>query len=1154
MEEKLKFIRIVSKKCNLLLRNSRITALIFFLCAFSLVAENVYPQQKKITLVKKSVTIKDAIAEIERNSDYVFLVTDEAQSELNKKVNIKAEKASIDKVLTLLLKDSDLGYSVVELQISLYKKSEERKTKQSVSDTKKITGRIIDENGIAIPGVNIRIQGTKSGTMTDLEGRYILQVKPDDILTFTFLGYNTEEIPVKGKTTLDLKMEPSSEQLDEVTVVAFGEQKKESVVAAITTVRPDNLKNSNSDLTTSFAGKIPGMIAWQTGGLPGALTEDEMNTKFYVRGITSFQSSANSDPLILIDGVESSKLELSRLAVEDIESFSVLKDASATAMYGARGANGVILVTTKKGEEGSVYTTTRYEFVVSKPTEQIDVVDPINYMRMYNQAIMGRSNAGTPKYSVEHINRAASGKYPSWVYPANDWYNILFKSQSLNHHAGVSIRGGSKVVQYYASVNYNRDEGMLKSDRLNDFNTNITNNQVNFRTNLNINLTTGVRLVINSATNIDRYHGPVSSQRAAYQYAFNASPVDFAPTYPADDTYNWPHIRFGTTAAKAINPYMVNQQGYIERTRYSSTNRAEYIQNLSSLLKGLELRLSASIVQSGYYDNMFTTIPYKYRLVSYDHETGKHKLAEVENYLSTRTLVVGRNDHSTDTRLTYEGRLYHTAAWGDHQTSLTGVAQMYERTFTPIESVLNGMPQRNLTLSARGSYGFKDRYFAEASFGYNGSERFAKGNRMGFFPALGGAWVASSESWMKPLARQLSYLKFRFSWGKVGNDGIISTPRYVYLQNLGQKNATIRDVEAFVQESFVRNIVNFYGDDDIQWEIAEQMNLGVETKFWGGLLEVQADLYQEIRHNILSNRYIIPASVGIEVAPLDNIGNTFSRGVDLSAKIQHRFNQDAWVILNGTLTYSKVTYKEIEEATDKPEWQRLRGKEISQAIGYIAEGLFRDQAEIDNSPRQDGNVMPGDIKYRDINNDGTIDVKDATFIGYPETPRMIYGFSGFINYKSLEFNFAFQGSGKRTFFINPQSISPFVGDHAMLSAIYEDHWSEDNMAKKPFWPRLSTYNIIEHNPQENWYAGSEIRKSTYFMRECSFLRCTVLSLAYNLPRKLLNKYKLQNIKFIASVNNPFNITNFKLWDVELGENGFNYPIQKTYSIGLNVNF
>jgi hypothetical protein len=258
--------------------------------------------------------------------------------------------------------------------------------------------------------------------------------------------------------------------------------------------------------------------------------------------------------------------------------------------------------------------------------------------------------------------------------------------------------------------------------------------------------------------------------------------------------------------------------------------------------------------------------------------------------------------------------------------------------------------------------------------------------------------------------------------------------------------------------------------------------------------------------------------------------------------------------LNGTLTYSKVTYKEIEEATDKPEWQRLRGKEISQAIGYIAEGLFRDQAEIDNSPRQDGNVMPGDIKYRDINNDGTIDVKDATFIGYPETPRMIYGFSGFINYKSLEFNFAFQGSGKRTFFINPQSISPFVGDHAMLSAIYEDHWSEDNMAKKPFWPRLSTYNIIEHNPQENWYAGSEIRKSTYFMRECSFLRCTVLSLAYNLPRKLLNKYKLQNIKFIASVNNPFNITNFKLWDVELGENGFNYPIQKTYSIGLNVNF
>ena len=255
----------------------------------------------------------------------------------------------------------------------------------------------VDENGLPLPGANVIIHGTHTGTVSDLDGEFSLKVQPNDVLNFTFIGYKTDQIPIKGRDYIKVEMEPESKNLQEVTVVAFGEQKKESVVSSITTVRPGDLKSASSDLTTSFAGKIPGMIAWQTGGLPGALTEDEMNTKFYIRGITSFQSSANSDPLILIDGVESSKLELSRLVVEDIESFSVLKDASATAMYGARGANGVILVTTKKGEEGSVYTTARYEVVVSRPTKEIDVVDPITYMKMYNQAIMGRSNAGVPK-------------------------------------------------------------------------------------------------------------------------------------------------------------------------------------------------------------------------------------------------------------------------------------------------------------------------------------------------------------------------------------------------------------------------------------------------------------------------------------------------------------------------------------------------------------------------------------------------------------------------------------------------------------------------------------------------------------------------------------------------------------------------------------
>jgi len=1141
---------------KMLIFKKNLVILLLGVC-FSLPTNAQAQKKTKVTLDLKDVTLNEVIEELKKQTDYDFFYNSELAKSKGK-ISVEAKNKEVKQLLDEILPKLGLEYAISQSLISIREKK--------IIQLATITGRVFDEKGNPLPGASVVIHGTTQGVTTDNDGRFSMPVRPDDILQVSFIGYKTETVQIKGKTRINVTLNPTAENIEEVTVVAFGTQKKESVVGSITTVRPMDLKTSSSDLTAGMVGKIAGIIGWKTSGLPAALTEDEMNTKFYIRGITSFNSNANTDPLILLDGVESSKLDLARIAPEDIESFSVMKDASATAMYGARGANGVILVTTKKGEEGDVYTTARYEMVVSEPTKEIDVVDPIDYMKYYNQAILNRSNSGTPKYSVERINRTASGKYPSWVYPANDWYDVLFKNRNINHHAGLSIRGGSKIVQYYASVNYNRDQGLLKTDRLNQFDCNIVNNQFTFRTNLNIDLHAGIKLVINSSASLDRYHGPTIDTKKAYSLAFNASPVDFAPTYPADDKYNWPHIRFGTTSAGTdgystnLNPYALVQQGYIERTRYSTINKAEYIQNLSALIKGLELRLSASLVQSGLYDQGFSTRPYYYYMSDYNQETGKHILVanpKDGNQRSKRTLDVGSKASTTDTRVTYEGRLYHNAAWGDHQTSLTGVFQMYERTFNPIENVLDGQPQRNLNYSFRASYGYKDRYFIEASGAYNGSERFAEGNRMGFFPSIGGAWVVSSENWMLPLSNILPYLKFRLSYGKVGNDGIISKPRYVYIPQIGktglqQSGDWIRNP----QQGFNRKIVQAYPNESIEWEIAETTNFGIETQFFNGIVELQVDIYQEIRHNIISQRTIIPAHMGIEIHPLDNVGKTRSRGVDLSGKIQHSFSNDLWFILNGTLTYNKVTYKAIEEAGDKPEWQRKPGKDISQAMGYIAEGLFRDQAEIDNSPRQDGDVMPGDIKYRDINGDNVIDVNDAVFIGFPENPRLVYGFSVFLNYKNWEFSFSFQGSGKRTFFMDPMAISPFVNDHAMLQAIADDHWSENNMGKKTFWPRLSSNSIAEHNPTENWYdqENAEIRKSTYFMRECRFLRCTAISLAYNLPRKWLSSLKLHSAKLTFSTNNPFCITNFKVWDVELGEDGFNYPIQRTYSVGLNVSF
>ena len=1105
--------------------------------------------QKKVTISMKNATLETILAEINRQTGLDYGFQSNGSVDKNRRFTLEVTDITVEEALNTLLKDSPYDYVLEKNRIVIVIR--EKKPVQLIA----VTGRVVDEKGNPIPGATVLIQGTTQGVATDADGRYTINTRPEDALRISFIGYKTEVVPLKGKTKLNVRLNPTAENIEEVTVVAFGEQKKESVVSAITTVDARTLKSSSSDLTSQFAGKIAGIVGWQTGGIPGALTEEEMNTKFYIRGITSFQSKANIDPLILIDGVESSKLDLSRMTPEDIETFSVMKDASATAMYGARGANGVILITTKKGQEGSVYTSVRYEAVLSMPTREIEVVDPINYMKMYNQALLARNPDATPQYSVERIERTGSPSYPSWVYPANDWYDIMFHDYSINHRAGLNIRGGSRLVQYYTSVNYVRDEGMLKTDRLNQFKCNIENSTFSFRTNLNIDLSAGIRLNINTSANLDKYRGPYADVSQAYYLVFNASPVDFAPTYPADESSNWPHLRFGAVDQNTTNPYLILHQGYKDRRRYSAVARAEYIHNLSTLLKGLELRASVSMNQTGYYANAYKTVPYMYALKDYDFETGVHQLNALNSSEASRTLTKDTDGQHTNssqsTQMSYEVRGLHVAAWGEHQTSLTVVFNAQETTYSQTASVLDGIPNRNMGVSMRGTYGWRDKYFAEASFGYNGSERFAKDHQFGFFPALGAAWIASKERFLADhTAHWLSFLKFRFSWGKVGNDGVIKTPRFTHLPLLDNDSALD---PAPSGNNISRPYVASYPNEKLTWEIAEQSNIGIETKFFGGIVELNADIYQEIRHNILDYRYTMPSTTGLEKPQIGNVGKARSRGIDLSGKIQHAFTPDLWMILNGTFTYSKATYREIEEATSKPEWQRREGHELSQQIGYIAEGLFRDQAEINNSPTQGGDIMPGDIRYRDINEDGVIDVNDATYIGFPTTTRVIYGFSGFFNFKNIEFSFAFQGSGKRAFFMNPQNISPFVDNRAMLKAIYDDHWSADNMKEHPFWPRLSTQSITAHNPQEAW-TGSEERRSTYFMRECSFLRCTSIELAYNLPREFLQRLRMQTVKFYARVNNPFLITNFKVWDVELGDNGFNYPIQRTWSIGLNLSF
>ena len=603
-----------------------VNLILVLLSGVSLYAQSESSRQQRITAKYQNKTILEVLEDLKTKTGYTFV---HKQNDISNTVKITETftNATLDDVLKKVLTAHGYDYSIEGKVIVVKKKAKEQQA--SAREIITVKGRVTDEKGNPMPGVSVVINQTTRGVATDHRGNYDILVRTDDVLKFSFIGYKDATVPVEGKSTINLSLEPAEEALEEVTVVAYGEQKRESVVGSITTVRPNSLKTSNSDLTASFVGRIPGMIGYLKGGKPGALTEAELNTQFSIRGITSFGNNVNTAPLILMDGVEVSVLDLSRIDPEDIDSFSVLKDASATAMYGARGANGVILVSTKKGVEGSVYTAFRYEAIASMPTRKIDVVDPITYMKAYNEALQTRDPLAQPKYTADRIANTGSDRFPSWLYPANDWYDLLFKDVAINHHLGLSVRGGTKIMQYYASLGHNYDEGMLKTDRLNQFNVNIRNNTTSLRINMNIDMTPSAKLVINSNSTYDSYHGPQQDVTAAYGLAFNANPVDYAAVYPADDTYVFPHIRYGYETVNSRNPYADIQSGYVERSRFATTNRVEYIQNLSALLKGLEIRANVSLYKESYNSTPFITVPYQYRLLDYNHQTGKHTLEQL---------------------------------------------------------------------------------------------------------------------------------------------------------------------------------------------------------------------------------------------------------------------------------------------------------------------------------------------------------------------------------------------------------------------------------------------------------------------------------------------------------------------------------------------
>lgn len=1019
------------------------------------------------------------------------------------------------------------------------------------SQTKTVKGFVFEEEtGEPIAGATVSIQGSTRGVMTDLDGSFELSgVKATDVLRFELIGKEAQSITVGTNTKFVVKLKNAPNELDGVTVVAFGKQKKESVIGSISTVDVATLKVPSSNLTTALAGNVAGVIAYQRSGEPG-----QDNADFFVRGITTF--GANTSPLILIDNIELTSTDLARLQPDDIESFSIMKDATATALYGARGANGVIYVTTKRGQEGPAKIFARVETSLSMPTDVVELADPVTYMKAYNEAITTRDPLGELKYSYDKIEQTGKKGANRLIYPMNDWYDMLFKDYATSYRANLSARGGGKVARYYVAGSYNQDTGILKVDKRNSFNNNIDQKTYSLRSNIDINITNTTKLAVRLTGNFTDYQGPLNGGNDVYKQVVHSDPVLFPAYYPEDEDHKGvQHIMFGNYEdGSYINPYANLVKGYRNYQRSQMIAAIELNQDLNFITKGLTFMTLFNITRLSEYTVNRQFNPFWYAMDRYDSYTGEYHVTRI-NEDGTDYLTYYEKDKNIKNTMYSESRLNYNRSFGKHDVTGLLVLMASETKYANAGSLQLSLPSRNAGLSGRFTYGFGKRYFAEFNFGYNGSERFHKSHRWGFFPSAGAAWMVSNEPWFKPYKKVVSNLKLRYSYGLVGNDNIgSSTNRFYYLSEVNMNSGFRTGYFGAYRHISYRGIdVTRYANEGITWERSHKCNYALELGLFDKFNMI-AEYFTEHRTDIFMQRADIPNTMGLQASVYGNIGEARAQGVDIQADYKQAWANGLWASARANFTYSTSKYDVYEEPTYAEEYRQHKGRSIKQTWGYIAERLFIDDEEAANSPSQSGfgsDYGGGDIKYTDVNGDGVISTADRVPIGYPTSPEIIYGFGASFGYKGLDFSFFFQGLARESFWIDATSrygtytagTGPFVNDTQLLKAYADSHWSEDNRDVYALYPRYSAYQNYNNT-----------QTSTWWMRDGSFLRLKQLELGYTLPQKLTQKIHIDNLRAYVQGNNLLCFSKFKLWDPELAGEGLNYPIQRTINIGINVTF
>lgn len=1108
-----------------------------FLVAALQAKSPVYGQAKTFTVSLKNVTLKEVISYVEKNSQYVFFFKPEVINQ-STQISVSLKNATVKQLLDKVLEQANIVYEMKERQIVL---KEKKVSEQSVSQKKRLLqGLVKDEQGNPIIGASIQLKNTGTGVITDLDGLFQIQVTDkNSVIVISYIGYVTQEISVGDRSSITVQLKEDTKSLEEVVVTAFGAtQKKETMVGSIQQVRPAELKVPSSSLSTSFAGRMAGVIAIQRSGQPGADGAD-----FWIRGKSTFGDATGV--LIVLDGVEISSSDLNALDPEVIESFSILKDATATAMYGTRGANGVMIVTTKSGQDLlKPIINFRLETSMSQLTSVPEMVGGVDYMKLYNEALTTRGIT-TGLYDDTKIRATEQGLNPL-VYPNVDWYNEMFNKNAFAQRFNFNIRGGKKAVTYFMSASVKHDAGNLKSLSKDYFsyNNNINVMRYDFVNNLSIKATNTTKISLGLNVSLRDWKGPSAGVDGIFSMSREASPVDFPIVYPArndKEIYTlWGGMSGGIYNNGYRNPVAEYVVGY--KKQFASTVNANIRldQDLKMVTKGLKLHVLASFKNWSKTETTRKAGYNQFEIDQYNEATGEYTLSRVGNEQKTALNTEGAA--TGDRRIFIQAYLDYKRKFGVHDVNAMLLYNQDQLDNNKPDNLLSSLPRRKQGIAARLSYAYDDRYLAEVNFGYNGSENFAKNNRFGFFPSIALGYNISQEKFWEPISNVISHFKLRGSYGLVGNDGI--NERYAYLEDIVLSSDKWKYTTGVNQNVNLQGPVwNRYYNPNLTWEVGKKLNVGFDMQLFHQV-NLNFDVFKEIRSKIYMQKVnTLPDFIGTgETKIYENSGKMKNVGFDIALDYNKQITKDFFLSFKGTLTYAHNTILE----RDEPPFQLYPnlssvGYSRGQHLVYVADGLFRDQADVDSHAEQTLGYIPqpGDIKYVDQpdangNCDGIINTNDRVYMGYPEDPEIVYGFGPSMKYKNWDFSFFFQGAARTSILMS--GFHPF-GKNAtrgVMKFIADDYWSESNPNPNAAYPRLT----------RDTNANNTVN-SSYWLRNGAFLKLKNAEIGYTF--KMFRAY--------LNGSNLLTFSPFEHWDPEMGGgSGMKYPTQRVFNIGIQFTF